>query len=391
MPLPDRWVRLAGKPRGPRAFRRDVADASPGLEAGDLAALLPAAGDEVLGWGVFHPDSLITWRELRRGPEPPDEQWVRDQAEAAARRRVDSPEVDEALCRIMHAEGDDFPAMVVDRYGELLSVELFSTAAVPLAQIALPVLHECLGTAHHQVRLDPAVARAEHEQAFCERSEGCPEVLQVTENGLRYEIDLRRGHKTGFFLDQRENRARLRRRVEGLDGAEVLDVCCYTGGFALSAAAGGARSVTAIDLDEEALHTAKRNANLNQERRVKFTQADAFSYLRTLAANERRFDVVVLDPPKFISNRREVETGTAKYHDLNKLAIPLVREGGLLLSCSCSGLLSAVDFQERVRQAGRRAGRTLRLERLTGAGPDHPVRLDFPEGAYLKAMWLRVG
>lgn len=390
MERPERWVRLAGKPRGPRAFRRDIEEVSPGLEAGDLVALLSCAGDEILGWGLFHPTSLITWRELRRGPEPPDEDWVRGRAAAAAQRRIDSPDLDETLCRVVHAEGDDLPAMVVDRYGELLSVELYSTAAVPLAHLALPVLHEVLGTRHHQVRLDQAAARAESEAPFRELSDGCPEVLKVEENGVRFEVDLRRGHKTGFFLDQRENRARLRQQVASLDGAEVLDVCCYTGGFALAAAAGGAASVTAIDLDEDALLTARRNANLNQARQVRFTQADAFTYLRTLGANQRQFDVVVLDPPKFISNRREVEDGTAKYHDLNKLAVPLVREGGLLLSCSCSGLLSPIDFQERVRQAARRAGRNLRLERLTGAGPDHPVRLDFPEGAYLKAMWLRV-
>jgi 23S rRNA (cytosine1962-C5)-methyltransferase len=390
MPLPANWVRLAGRPRGPRAFRRDVAEVSPGLAAGDLAALLPADSDEVLGWGLFHPDSMVVWRELRRGEEEPDADWIRERARAAARRRIHSPEIDEQLCRVVHGEGDDLPALVVDRFGPLLSVELFSAAAGPLAELVLPVLHEELGTEHHVVQLDHNAARAEGERAFREASPGCPEVLQVAENGLRFEIDLRVGHKTGFFLDQRENRARLRRHVEALDRPDVLDVCCYTGGFALSASAGGAGSVTAVDLDEHAVASAKRNANLNQARAVRATQADAFSYLRTLAANERRFEVVVLDPPKFIPNRREYDDGLAKYHDLNKLAVPLVAEGGLLLTCSCSGLLPTLEFQERVRQAARRAGRTVRLERITGAGPDHPVRLDFPEGAYLKALWLRV-
>ncbi|RMH01204.1 MAG: class I SAM-dependent rRNA methyltransferase [Planctomycetota bacterium] len=390
MSRPERWIRLRGKPRGPRAFRRDLAETAPGLGAGDLTALLAADGDEILGWGLYHPSSQVAWRELRRGPEPPDEEWVRAAARAAAERRRRSPEIDERLCRVVHAEGDDLPALVVDRYGDLLAVELFSTAALPLARLALPELHEALGTRHHRLALDAAAARAEGEAAWVETSPGCPELVQVEEDGIRFEIDLRRGHKTGFFLDQRENRARLRRQVAAVEEAEVLDVCCYSGGFALAAAAAGAAAVTAVDLDEEALAMARRNANLNRSRSIRFVQADAFGYLRTLAANGRSFDFVVLDPPKFVPSRRERERGLARYHDLNKLALPLVRPGGLLLTCSCSGLLSALEFQERVRQAARRAGRTARLERLTGAGPDHPVRLDFPEGAYLKALWLRI-
>lgn len=386
---PDRWVRLRGKPRGPRAFRRDVAGASPGLAAGDVAALLSIDG-EILGWGLYHPGSLITWRELRRGPEPPGPEWVRERARTAARRRLASPEIDAELCRVVHAEGDDLPALVVDRYGEVLSAELYSTAARPLAEEVLAVLHEELGTRHHRISLDRAAARAEGESEWNEVTPGCPEVLRVEEDGLRFEIDFRRGHKTGFFLDQRENRARLRRLVAAAPGAEVLDVCSYTGGFALAAAAGGAAAVTGVDLDEEAIRGAQHNANLNQATQVRFLQADAFSYLRTLAVNGRSFDFVILDPPKFVPNRNAMEDGLARYHDLNKLAIPLVRVGGLLLSCSCSGLLPPLEFQERVRQAARRAGRTVRLERMTGAGPDHPVRLDFPEGAYLKALWLRV-
>ena len=384
--LPERWVRLQGWLQGPRIWRRTVAGRSPGLEAGDTVAVL-GKDDEVLGWGLFHPRSQISVRIVRMGPEPFDDDWLRERAAAAVERRLGNPEIRGEVFRALHAEGDDFPALVVDRYGEVLAAEAYTGAARRLFETILPVLHAKLGTRHHRMALDRASARAEGETPFEEHSPGCPPRVRVEENGVRFEVDLREGHKTGFFCDQRDNRARLRRLVEG---QEVLDVACYTGGFSLAAAGGGASAVTGIDLDEKALELAKRNANLNGLR-IQFRQADAFSYLRTLGQNERRFGVVVLDPPKFIANRREEEQGIAKYHDLNKLALPLVADGGLLLSCSCSGLLSAPDFQAIVRKAARKLGRPVRIERITGAGPDHPVRLDFPEGAYLKALWLRVG
>ena len=204
---------------------------------------------------------------------------------------------------------------------------------------------------------------------------------------MRYELDFARGHKTGFFCDQRENRAAFAALAEG---KRVLDVCSYTGGFSLSAAIGGAEDVLAIDLDEDAISQAKRNANLNGAavaRRTKFVHADAFSYLRQLQRNERQFDLIVVDPPKFIPNRRSWEEGIARYHDINKLAIPLLASGGDYLTCSCSGLLTSLELQETVRRSARLA--PLQILRKTGAGPDHPVGLDFPEGEYLKALWMR--
>ncbi len=222
---------------------------------------------------------------------------------------------------------------------------------------------------------------------------GRRDVFDWDARGLRYEVQPGRGHKTGFFCDQRENRLRLRRLARG---RRVLDVCCYTGGFALNAAAGGAREVLAVDLDEEAVAMARRNADRNAEflgaarKTLRFVHADAFSYLRTLARNGRLFELVVLDPPAFLRGGRDPEEARARYHDLNRLALELVAPEGRLLTCSCSGLLDRRAFQDIVRRAARRAGRPARLEAVTGAGPDHPVRLDVPEGEYLKALWLVV-
>jgi 23S rRNA (cytosine1962-C5)-methyltransferase len=256
-----------------------------------------------------------------------------------------------------------------------------------LFRTILPALHEALGTEHFQLTFDERSARAEGEQGGIKRSDGAPPFLRIEENGIRYELDFARGHKTGFFCDQRENRASFAALAQG---KRVLDVCSYTGGFSLAAATAGAEDVLAIDLDEDAIAQAKRNANLNGTavaRRTKFVHADAFSYLRQLQRNERQFDLIVVDPPKFVPNRQAWDEGIARYHDMNKLAIPLLAPGGDYLTCSCSGLVSALELQETIRRSARLA--PLQILRKTGAGPDHPVGLDFPEGEYLKAFWMR--
>ncbi len=211
--------------------------------------------------------------------------------------------------------------------------------------------------------------------------------VTIREHGVRYRVDVVEGHKTGFFCDQRENRLRLAQLARD---ATVLDLCCYTGGFGLCAAKlGKAREVCGVDLDAAAIAVARENANLNQVR-VDFVFADAFTYMRQMLVNRRQFDVVVLDPPKLAASRLEYEDALRKYFDLNQLAAQMVRPGGVLLTCSCSGLVSREVFTDTVHRAARHAGRRLQMFDFTGAGPDHPVALVCPESAYLKALWLRV-
>jgi 23S rRNA (cytosine1962-C5)-methyltransferase len=195
-------------------------------------------------------------------------------------------------------------------------------------------------------------------------------------------------HKTGFFCDQRENRLDL---TNFTPGRSVLDVCCYTGGFGIySLVRGKAADVTCVDLDEKAIALARENANANQVR-PGLVHADAFGYMRQMGINGRSFGVLVLDPPKLIPGRLDISSGKRKYFDLNVLAMGLVEPGGLLLTCSCSGLLSAEEFLILLRAAARKAGRSAQVLAVTGASPDHPVGLDALEGAYLKAVWLRMG
>jgi len=385
------WVTLRGPMRGPRVWSGDVDRTSSRHKAGTMVAVYDQYQD-FRGWGFYHPHSRIAVRLVTRNNSEPTEEFWHERARAAAERRLEDPDIPNQVCRILHAEGDDFPALTMDRYGELLVAEAYSEPMADIFEMVLPTFHEVLGTKEHRVVYDETAARAEGGIPFERRSAGCPPRFQFEEGAITYEVFQAEGHKTGFFCDQRENRARLaalvKRLVDAGNPPSVLDVCSYTGGFSLSAAAAGASEVRGIDLDEKAIEQAKRNANINHLKNIKFTHADAFSYLRTLANNGKQFDIVIVDPPKFIRSRRDFEEGKAKYNDINKLAIPLVKEGGFYISCSCSGLLEPLTFQEIIRRAARL--RTIRVLRETGAGPDHPVRIDFPEGRYLKALWMQL-
>jgi 23S rRNA (cytosine1962-C5)-methyltransferase len=250
------------------------------------------------------------------------------------------------------------------------------------------MLSQSLGTKHYRVHVDERIALAEDFAGRPVVSPGLPPRVTVTENGVRFRVHFEGGHKTGFFCDQRENRLRF---AGFCQDRSVLDVCCYTGGFGVYALVkGAAKDVTCVDLDEKAVALARENGNANQVR-PSFVHADAFGYLRQMGVNGRSFGAVVLDPPKLIPTRLDVAPGKRKYFDLNVLAMSVVEPGGLLLSCSCSGLLPLGEFVTLLRAAARKAGRSAQMLAVTGASADHPVGLDALEGSYLKAVWLRLG
>jgi 23S rRNA (cytosine1962-C5)-methyltransferase len=209
----------------------------------------------------------------------------------------------------------------------------------------------------------------------------------IQEHGVRFRVAPGSKHKTGFFLDQRDNRLLL---SSFCSGRRVLDLCCNTGGFAVYAKArGGAEEVVGVDLDETALALARQNAGLNAVR-IRFVQADLFSWLRDVLGQGERFDVVVLDPAKQTRDRESVDFALKRYLDMNRLALQAVAPGGLFLTCSCTGLISETDFLDTLRRAAWQAGRTVQVLHLSGAGPDHPFLAHVPEGRYLKAVFCRV-
>lgn len=377
----------------PNVFPNMISAASPDAGRGDVVTVYDRDG-QPFGHGFFNPDAKVPLRIFAHGPAPLDDNHFEQAIRAAVSLRVDTlrlPEQTDAF-RVIHSDGDGIPGLMVDKFGDTLAIELSNATAHRHVIGWLPLLHELLGTKQAVLHFDENAARAEvlspvlvNEQLA--RDSAALTATRITEHEVRYGVNFEHGHKTGFFCDQRDNRVQLARWVRG---ARVLDVCCYTGGFSIAAKKlGGAAEVTGVDLDETAIAQAKKNANLNQER-VSFVHADAFSWMRQMQKNGDTWDAVVLDPPKLIHSREGFEEGKAKYHDLNKLALSLVKRGGLFLTCSCSGHMPVDMFEEIVTGLAHRNGRKLQILDRTGAGPDHPVMSNCPESRYLKALWARV-
>ncbi len=356
---------------------------------GDLVRMVDREGLH-LGFGLWNRRSQIAVRLLERGQTPPGLAFWTSRIKSAVslRRETLALESSTSAYRVINSEGDGLPGLIVDRYDDVLSVEVFSLGIYQRIGPILALISEELGTKHAVVRVDERIAIAEDFSGAPLATKGLPPKVAIHENGIRYRVKFAGGHKTGFFCDQRDNRKELTRFCRD---RSVLDVCCYSGGFGLQAQInGGAKDVTCIDLDETALAMAKDNANANQVR-LNLIHADAFGFMRQMRENGRSYGVLVLDPPKLIPNRDEIAAGKRKYFDLNVLALRLVEENGIFLTCSCSGLLSVEEFLPLLRAAARRAGRETQLLALNSAASDHPVSLEAPEGSYLKAAWIRVG
>ena len=400
-PMPDRpldptgavpTVAIRGPGLHPFVYKKMIAGpvGTPRARDGDLVRVVDREGLP-LGFGLWNSRSQIALRLLAPpAPEPLGREFWEGRIDRAVALRRDILKIDDEsdAYRVLHAEGDGLSGLVVDRYGDVLSVECFSLGMYQRIGPILDLLAARLGTNHARVRVDERIALAEDFAGRPVATPGLPPRVTIREHGVRYRVHFEGAHKTGFFCDQRDNRRAI---ASFCRDRSVLDVCCYTGAFGINALVkGSARDVTCVDLDEKAIALARENANLNQVR-PSFVHADAFGYMRQMNLNERSFGAVVLDPPKLIPGRLDISAGKRKYFDLNVLALRLVEPGGLLLTCSCSGLLPPEEFLILLRAAARQAGRSVQVLRVTGAGPDHPVGLEALEGAYLKAAWLLVG
>jgi 23S rRNA (cytosine1962-C5)-methyltransferase len=377
------------KRRHPWVFSGAVARVQGSPAPGDTVEVR-AAGGELLAVAAYSPRSQIVarvwdWKERSIDPAFFGERIKRaiDQ-----RRALAETERTDAL-RLVNGESDGLPGVVADRYGGTIVMQLNSAGAERWREAIAEALLTASGAARLWERSDAEVRQLEGLEPVLGVLRGPeePRRVVISENGLQFEVDLARGHKTGFYLDQRDNRRLVR---ELAAGREVLDGFCYTGGFALNAAAGAARSVTAADSSAEALELARRNANLNSQRAVTWLEGDIFQLLRTFRDEGRRFNLVVLDPPKFAPTAAHVTKAARAYKDINLLAFKLLRPGGFLVTFSCSGGVSADLFQKIVAGAALDAGVDAQIIRRLGAGADHPVALNFPEGEYLKGLLCRL-
>jgi 23S rRNA (cytosine1962-C5)-methyltransferase len=399
--LPSVLARTA--PSHPYLYRKRIDRFDAAARPGDLVTVR-LDRRSIVGYGHFNPRAEITVRMLSWGPEPPGEAFWDERLSRAVALRRDLLGLDSATdaYRLIHSEGDGLSGIVVDKLGDVLSAEAFSLGMYQRSVDVLTRLAKQTGAHSWIVRPGPATVVQEAFEGSVLRSENAPTTVEIQEYGTRFRVLFEGGHKTGFFCDQRENRRRL---AGYCAGKTVLDLCCYTGGFALQAKKlGNAAEVTGVDLDEEPIRLARENAGLNQVR-INFVTSDVFAYMRDMIRNGRQYDVVVLDPPKLIRSRDEFDEGRRKHFDLNRLAMQLVRPGGLLLSCTCSGLLDEAEFLKLLRGAARQAGpvgdaptaarpqhqaRSLQILDKTGAAADHPVASNCPEGEYLRAIWMRV-
>ena len=373
-----------------------------GFAPGDPVTVL-AQGGQPLGSGYVNPHSLICARLISyRRDVVLDRRLLAARLGAALALREQL--YDRPCYRLVHGEGDGLPGLVVDRYGDVLSAEAFSLGMYQRAAAILERLAPLCGTRHTLIQPGP---QALAHEGFSSEPVASPDLrpsVTIQEFGTRFRVHFAEGHKTGFFCDQRDNRRQL---ATFCRDRSVLDLCCYTGGFAVQAKKmGGAAEVIGVDLDEGPLKLARENADLNQCR-IRFVQADVFPFMRDMLRGGRQFDVVVLDPPKLIRSRAEIEEGTRKHFDLNRLAMQLVRPGGLLLSCTCAGLLPEAEFRKLLYAAARQAGdplpgqageelprrgpRPMQVLARSGAAADHPIASNCPETEYLNAAWLRLG
>lgn len=356
-----------------------------------------------LAWGHYSAASqirarLFAWDE-RDAPETA-EFWRGRLERAIAARQPLLADGTTTACRLVNAESDGIPGLVVDRYGNVAVVQYLSAGADARRELFNVLLVELLHPTTLYERSDVDV----REKERLDPREGLlygtepPETVEILENGLHFGVDVRHGHKTGFYLDQRDNRALLRAAVAQrsavtpLNAPTVLNVFAYTGGFAVYALAGGASAVTNVDTSAEALRLGRENLAHNSfaEASVEDIEGDAFAILRELHTQKRTFDAVILDPPKFASTQGDVKRAARGYKDINMQALRLLNPGGLLFTFSCSGAISADLFQKIVFGAALDVKRDVQIIGRVTQSSDHPVALTFPEGEYLKGLVCRV-
>lgn len=383
---------------------KSVVRRHPWVFSGAISAIQGAPGDgetvrivdshgTFLAWGAYSSQSQITariwsWNEA----EVIDQVFFRQRIQTALLfRRSWLPLHQTDALRLVHGESDGIPGLIVDQYTDTLVAQFLSCGVEYWRAELVRILAELTGLEKIYERSDAEVRQLEGLAARCGPLLGgdFPDQTVIHENGLQFQVDLHQGHKTGFYLDQRNNRMKLRSLAQG---KTILDCFCYTGGFSLNALAGGADDILAVDASPEALRLAQHNLALNGQEatRVEWLTGDVFQVLRGLRDRARSFDLVILDPPKFAPTAAQVQRAARGYKDINRLAFKLIKPEGLLVTFSCSGGVTAELFQKIVADAALDANVGAQIVEHLFQAEDHPVAMNFPEGAYLKGLVIRV-
>ena len=383
--IPTVHLKNAWKSSHPWIFQRLVAKPGQRPKPGSIVDVIGVDGD-LIGRGFYNGHSRIALRMLDSDPNAViDADWFARKIGAAVSLRRDLLKLDEVsdAWRVFHSEGDGISGLVVDRYADLLVLEFFSAGAFRHREWIQAALREQFPGCRFYMFADEHVQK---QESFDFRGTEPVQPSVITEYGVKFRADPAGAHKTGFFADQRENRQWLSQQVAG---RRVLDLCCNTGGFAVYAAVRGAAEVVGVDIDADVIEIAKGNAKLNNVR-PRFIQADIFPWLRDAGNAGEQYDVVILDPAKMTRDREQVIPALKKYLDMNKLAMSVVKPGGLFATFSCTGLVSEEQFLDMLRRAAFYSNRTVQVLKVAGAGPDHPWLAQAQESRYLKAVFCRV-
>ena len=349
---------------------------------------IQASNGKTLGTGYINPHALLCVRLVSRDLEHPLNPSLlvhRLNVALSLRERL----YDRPCYRLVYGEGDGLPGLIVDRYGDACVAQITTAGMERLKDDILAALQKVLKPAAVLWRNDSRMREMEGlERTVADAAGAIPDIVTVEEDGLRFQVSPRTGQKTGWFYDQRDNRARLDRYVQG---RRVLDVFSYVGAWGIRAAARGAREVLCVDSSAPALEQATANAALNGVgERVQIRQGDAFEVLKSLREARERFDVVIVDPPAFVKRRKDFKEGALAYRRLNEMAMQVLERDGILVSCSCSQLLSRDTLIQTLLQGSRHLDRNLVMLEQGRQGPDHPVHPAIPETDYLKAIFARV-
>lgn len=379
--------------RHPWIFANSIARVEGSPEAGDTVSIL-GHKQQPMGWAAYSPSSQIRARVWSFNPDEvinPD--FLNNKLLQAINLRHDLAQDPRTNAyRLVHAESDGLPGLIVDRYGDLLVMQCLSAGMDHWRETLADLLVRLTGISQIYERSDADVRQLEglSERNGILRGEPLPSnKLKIMENGHEFWADIEKGHKTGFYLDQRPNRARLQSLSKD---RSVLNCFSYTGGFAIYALAGGAATVESVDTSSDALQLAQENLALNNLPigKASWIEGDVFQVLRQMRDQARAFDLIILDPPKFAPTVAQAERAARGYKDINLLALKLLSPGGLLMTFSCSGGISPDLFQKIVAGAALDAGIDAKVIGTMTQGPDHPVALNFPEGAYLKGLLVAV-
>jgi len=373
--------------RHPWIFSGAIQQADQNIASGATVEVLSSKG-EFLARGAYSPQSQIRIRAWTFEDEPINADFFRKRIRVSLETRNLLFDLkDTNAIRLIYAESDGIPGLIVDRYDDLLVLQSLTAGSEYWKETIADILLEETGLKNIYERSDADVRELEGLSPCVGSLRGSMihSPLSITEHGLKFLVDIEHGHKTGFYLDQRANRQRVRALAKD---KYILDCFCYTGGFTVNALDGDAKSVLSVDASSEALTLARQNIELNnlQLEKAQFLEGDIFQVLRKFRDEARAFDMIILDPPKFAPTAAQADKAARGYKDINLLAFKLLRPNGILVTCSCSGGVDAALFQKIVAGAALDAGVDAQIIEHLSQASDHPISLHFPEGAYLKGL-----